>query len=83
MMWGAWAAALVSLAAAGKLFFNAFIKATKLAVSEEFAKVWKELNDSDKWHQERFERFEKSLLTLREQVQRLELLMQQHIDQEQ
>jgi hypothetical protein len=83
MMWGAWAAAFMSLAAAGKLIFNAFLKATKLAVSEEFAKVWKELNESDRWHQERFSSFEKALDELRQQVQRLEQMMQAHMQKEQ
>ena len=79
MMWGAWAAALVSLAAAGKLFLNAFVKATKAAVSEEFRKIWRELDDSEKWHHERFSKFEAALEALREQVQRLEKMMQEHV----
>jgi hypothetical protein len=83
MMFGAWAAAFVSVAAAGKLIFNAFLKATKLAVSEEFAKVWKELNESDRWHQERFSSFEKALEELRQQVLRLEQMMQAHMQKEQ
>ncbi len=83
MMFGAWAAAFVSVAAAGKLIFNAFLKATKLAVSEEFAKVWKELNESDRWHQERFSSFEKALEELRQQVLRLEQMMQAHMQREQ
>jgi hypothetical protein len=82
-MVGAWAAAVLAMAAAGKLFFNAFIKATRLAVSEEFEKVWKELNESDQWHQERFSKFEMALNELRLQVARLERLMQEHIDHEQ
>jgi hypothetical protein len=83
LMVGAWAAALLATAGAGKLFFNAFIKATRLAVSEEFAKVWKELNESDQWHQERFSKFERALDDLRLQVARLERLMQEHINHEQ
>ena len=83
MMWGAWAAALVSLAAAGKLFLNAFVKATKAAVSEEFRKIWRELDDSEKWHHERFSKFEAALEALREQVQRLEKMMQAHVSKEQ
>ena len=79
MMWGAWAAALVSLAAAGKLFLNAFVKATKAAVSEEFRKIWRELDESEKWHHERFSKFEAALEALREQVQRLEKMMQEHV----
>jgi hypothetical protein len=83
MMFGAWAAALVSVAAAGKLIFNAFLKATKLAVSEEFAKVWKELNDSDKWHQERFSAFEKALNELRLQLEELRAMMEAHVNERQ
>ena len=83
MMWGAWAAALVSLAAAGKLFLNAFVKATKAAVSEEFRKIWRELDDSEKWHHERFSKFEAALEALRQQVERLERMMQEHVQREQ
>jgi hypothetical protein len=83
MMWGAWAAALVSLAAAGKVIYDAFLKATRLAVSEEFERVWRELNESDKWHEERFSKFERSLEDLRLQISRLERLMQEHINHEQ
>ncbi len=83
MMWGAWAAALVSLAAAGKVIYDAFLKATRLAVSEEFERVWRELNESEKWHEERFSKFERSLEDLRLQISRLERLMQEHINHEQ
>ena len=83
MMFGAWSAAVVSLAAAGRLIFNAFIKATKLAVSEEFNKVWRELNESDKWNEERFSKIERALSELRAQVSRLERLMQEHVSREQ
>jgi hypothetical protein len=79
LMVGAWAAALISVAAAGKLFLNAFIRATKAAVSEEFRRVWRELDESDRWHQERFAKFEAAIEQLQEQVKRLEALMQDHI----
>lgn len=80
MMWGAWAAALVSLAAAGKLFLNAFIKATRAAVSEEFRKIWRELDESEKWHSERFSKFEAALEALKHQVERLEAMMREHME---
>ena len=83
MMWGAWAAAVLSLAAAGKLFLNAFVKATKAAVSEEFRRVWREMDESDRWHQERFGKFEEQLRHLQEQVSRLERMMQAHVSKEQ
>jgi TolA-binding protein len=83
MMWGAWAAAAVSLAAAAKLFLNAFVKATKAAVSDEFRRVWREMDESDRWHQERFGKFEEQLRHLQEQVSRLERLIQQFVVNEQ
>jgi hypothetical protein len=79
MMFGAWAAAIVSLAAAGRLVFKAFIKATRAAVSEEFKRVWKELDESDRWHEERFAKFERALDDLRQQIARLEAMMKQYV----
>jgi hypothetical protein len=79
VMAGAWAAAIIAIAGAAKLFLNAFVKATKAAVSEEFRKVWRDLDESDRWHQERFSKFEEALEALREQVERLERLMQEHM----
>lgn len=79
LMFGAWAAAIISLAAAGKLFLNAFVKATRAAVSEEFKRIWRELDESDRWHEERFAKFEAALDALKEQVDRLEKMMQAHV----
>jgi hypothetical protein len=83
LMVGAWAAAIIAVAGAAKLFLNAFTKATRAVVNEEFRKVWRDLDESDRWHQERFEKFERSLEELRQQVQRLERLMQEHMSREQ
>ena len=82
-MVGAWAAAVLAIAGASKLFLNAFVKATKSAVSEEFRKIWRDMDESDRWHQERFSSFEKALEELRHQVQRLEQMMQAHMQREQ
>jgi exonuclease VII small subunit len=38
------------------------------------------LNESDRWHQERFSSFEKALEELRQQVQRLEQMMREHME---
>jgi hypothetical protein len=80
MMWGAWAAAAVSLAAAAKLFLNAFVKATRAAVGDEFRKIWRELDESEKWHEERFSKFEAALEALHQQVSRLEAMMREHVE---
>jgi hypothetical protein len=82
LMFGAWAAAAISLVAAGKLFLNAFVKATRSAVSEEFRRIWRELDESDKWHEERFSKFEAALDALKEQVARLEQMMREHVTTE-
>jgi cytochrome c556 len=82
-MMGAWAAAVLAIAGASKLFLNAFVKATKSAVSEEFRKIWRDMDESDRWHQERFSAFERALDELRQQVFRLERLMQEHMSREQ
>jgi uncharacterized membrane protein YccC len=79
MMFGAWAAAIMSVAGAGRLVFKAFIKATRAAVSEEFKRVWKELDESDRWHEERFAKFERALDDLRAQIARLETMMKQYV----
>jgi TolA-binding protein len=83
LMVAAWAAAIMTIAAAGKLFLNAFVKATKAAVSDEFRRVWREMDESDRWHQERFGKFEEQLRHLQEQVSRLERLIQQFVVNEQ
>ena len=82
-MAGAWAAAVLAIAGAAKLFLNAFVKATKAAVSEEFRKIWRDMDESDRWHEERFAKFERALDDLRLQIARLERLMQEHINHEQ
>lgn len=82
-MIGAWAAALMTIVAASKLFLNAFVKATKAAVSEEFRRVWREMDESDRWHQERFSKFEEQLRHLQEHIARLERLIQQYVVKEQ
>ena len=83
LMAGAWAAAVLAIAGASKLFLNAFVKATKAAVSEEFRKIWRDMDESDRWHEERFAKFERALDDLRLQIARLERLMQEHINHEQ
>jgi cytochrome c556 len=82
-MAGAWAAAIIAIAGAGKLFLNAFTKATKAAVSEEFKKIWRDLDESDKWHQERFSAFERALNELRLQLEELRAMMEAHVNERQ
>jgi hypothetical protein len=79
VMAGAWAAAIVSVTAAGKIFLIAFTKATRAVVNEEFRKVWRDLDESDRWHQERFSKFEQALEELRKQIEELQAMMEAHV----
>jgi polyhydroxyalkanoate synthesis regulator phasin len=81
MMFGAWAAAIVSVLTAGKLLFNSFVKATRAAVSEEFKKIWREMDDTDRWHKAKFDALEMAIEALKEQVRRLEDLMYAHVNE--
>lgn len=80
MMWGAWAAALVSLLTAGKLLLNAFVKATRAAVHEEFAKVWDDMAEQKRVNDARFERLEEAIAELKRQIARLEAMMLAHME---
>ncbi len=82
LMVGAWAAAVLAIAGASKLFLNAFVKATKSVVSEEFRKIWRDMDESDRWHQERFSSFERAIEELRRQVEELRSMMQAHVSRE-
>jgi len=82
MMFGAWAAALVSVITAGKLLFNSFVKATRAAVSEEFTKIWREMDDTDRWHKAKFDALEAAIEALKQQVRRLEDLMYAHMNED-
>jgi len=79
VMAGAWAAAILAIAGASKLFLNAFTKATRAVVNEEFRKVWRDLDESDRWHQERFSKFEQALEELRKQIEELQAMMEAHV----
>ena len=82
MMFGAWAAAVVSVVTAGKLLFNSFVRATRAAVSEEFSKVWREMDEADKWHKVKFDALEAAIEALKQQVRRLEDLMYAHMNED-
>ena len=81
MVIGAWASALASIIMLGRLFYTGFIKATKAVVDEQFNRIWRELDESEKWHAERFSKFEAALEALKAQVQRLEEMMRAHVDE--
>ena len=74
-MAGAWAAAALSIAALGRLLYHAFLKAVKVAIRQELDRVW---TDQDQIEQ-RLSQLETSLGYIKQQVEALTLMMQQHV----
>jgi hypothetical protein len=71
LMVGAWAGAIMAVVAAANVMYRAFLKAVKLAVTDEFRRVWKELDEQDRWQQERFEQLSAQITDLCIKVERL------------
>jgi len=71
LMVGAWAGAIMAVVAAANVMYRAFLKAVKLAVTDEFRRVWKELDEQDRWQQERFEQLSAQITDLCVKVERL------------
>jgi hypothetical protein len=79
LMAGAWAAAVLSVAALLRGIYHLFIKAVKAAIREELSRVW---TDQDHIEQ-RLSALETSLHYIKQQVEALTLMMQQHVQGEQ
>jgi hypothetical protein len=79
LMAGAWAAAMLSVAALLRGIYHLFIKAVKAAIREELSRVW---TDQDHIEQ-RLSALETSLHYIKQQVEALTLMMQQHVQSEQ
>ena len=76
LMAGAWAAALLSIAALGRGTYYLFIKAVKAAIREELGRVW---TDQDQIEQ-RLSALELSMQFVRQQLEDLRAMMQAHVD---
>lgn len=71
LMIGAWAAAVVSIVAAANVMYRAFLKAVKLAVTDEFRKVWREFDEQDKWQSQKFKELSDQITMLSLKIERL------------
>jgi uncharacterized membrane protein YccC len=71
LMVGAWAAAVISIVAAANVMYRAFLKAVKSAVTDEFDRVWRELDEQDRWQQEKFAQLSAQIADLCVKVERL------------
>jgi hypothetical protein len=75
LMVGAWAAALLSIAALARALYHAFLKAVKVTIRQELDRVW---TDQDEIEQ-RLTALETALGYVRQQMDALTLMMQQHV----
>lgn len=74
IMAGAWAAAVLSIAALLRGTYFLFIKAVKAAIREELSRVWKDQDEIEK----RLTALELAVAYIREQVEVLTGMMQAH-----
>jgi hypothetical protein len=76
LMAGAWAGAILTMAALLRGIYTLFVKAVKVAIREEMARMW---TDQDHIEQ-RLTALETALGYIKEQVEALTAMMQAHID---
>jgi hypothetical protein len=75
LMAGAWAGAILTVAALLRGIYTLFVKAVKVAIREEMARMW---TDQDHIEQ-RLTALETALTYIKEQVEVLTAMMQAHI----
>jgi hypothetical protein len=75
LMAGAWAGAILAMAALLRGIYTLFVKAVKVAIREEMARMW---TDQDHIEQ-RLTALETALTYIKEQVEVLTGMMQAHI----
>ena len=75
IMAGAWAAAVLSIAALLRGTYFLFMKAVKAAIREELGRVWKDQDEIER----RLDALERVVHYMRQQLDTLTLMMQQHV----
>lgn len=75
VMAGAWAAAILSIAALARLLYHGFIRAVKAAIREELARVWKDQDEIE----QRLTALELSMQFIRQQIEQLRQMMEDHV----
>jgi hypothetical protein len=76
LMAGAWAAALLSIAALSRLAYAGFVKGIRAIFQQELARVWRDMDDIEN----RLSALELSMRFIREQIEELRAMMQAHIE---
>jgi len=75
LMAGAWAAAALSVIGLGRVLYHAFFRAVKVAIREELERVWKDQDEIER----RLDLLEQTMHYLRQQLDALTRMMQQHV----
>lgn len=84
LMFGGWAAALVSIVAAGRLLYNGMVKGVRAVVRDEVKAIWVDMQAAEDRFGEvehRLDRLEAALAELREKLDRLTDLLIGHVSE--
>lgn len=75
VMVGAWAGALLAILGVGAAAWKAFVKAVEAVIATSIGRVWRDMDDIER----RLSALELSMQFIREQIEELRQMMQQHI----
>jgi hypothetical protein len=75
LMVGAWAGAVLAVAAVGRLAYHGWVRAIRSVLREELGRVWKDQDEIE----QRLHALELSMKFMREQLDRLTQMMTEHI----
>ena len=81
LMAGAWAAAIMSVVAAARFFYNLIVRGLRAVIRDEISALWVDMQAAEDRFghiEERLDRLEVGLGQLRDQVQRLTELLMAH-----
>ena len=84
MMFGAWAAALVSIAAASRLVYNGMVRGVRAVVRDEVKAIWVDMQAAEDRFgevEQRLDRLEAALDDLRQKLDRLTDLLIGHVSE--
>jgi chaperonin cofactor prefoldin len=75
LMAGAWAAALLSIAAILRLIGKAIVRGIRVIFQQELERVWRDMDDIE----DRLTKLELSVQFIRQQLEELRQMMQEHV----
>jgi chromosome segregation ATPase len=74
-MVGAWAGAILAIAALTRMAYRGMVKAIRNIFQQELSRVWRDMDDIEK----RLSALEASMKFMREQLEELRRMMQEHV----